>query len=189
MADKKISEMAAASAYTGANEFYEIVQGGNTRQGSHALLKTYLDTLYSPAVAIWSAHTYAGYGSTDTKIPYFSTVVENTDTASAFTVVNNSTNGCKVTINITGIYCFTFSAVFASAARAGLSLNSNQLTTDFASMTAAHRIAMDYALDPSSGVAVSVTRNFTAGDVIRPHASGVGADPVAFWFFSACRVR
>lgn len=46
MADKKISEMTAASAYTGANEFYEIVQGGNTRQGSHDLLKDYLDTLY-----------------------------------------------------------------------------------------------------------------------------------------------
>jgi hypothetical protein len=39
MADKKISEMTAASAYTGTNEFYEMVQGGNTRQGSHALLK------------------------------------------------------------------------------------------------------------------------------------------------------
>ena len=49
MADKKISEMTAASAYTGTNEFYEIVQGGNTRQGSHDLLKAYFDTLYAPA--------------------------------------------------------------------------------------------------------------------------------------------
>lgn len=59
MPDKKISEMTAASAYTGTNEFYEIVQGGNTRQGSHALLKSYFDTLYGPAVK------YAKY--TDTK--------------------------------------------------------------------------------------------------------------------------
>lgn len=50
MARKKISGMTAASAYTGSNEFYELVQGGNTRQGSHALLKTYFDTLYGPAV-------------------------------------------------------------------------------------------------------------------------------------------
>lgn len=50
MARKKISAMTAASAYTGANEFYELVQGGNTKQGSHALLKTYFDTLYAPAV-------------------------------------------------------------------------------------------------------------------------------------------
>lgn len=50
MARKKISAMTAASAYTGSNEFYELVQGGNTRQGSHALLKTYFDTLYAPVV-------------------------------------------------------------------------------------------------------------------------------------------
>lgn len=50
MARKKISAMTAASAYTGSNEFYELVQGGNTRQGSHALLKTYFDTLYAPPV-------------------------------------------------------------------------------------------------------------------------------------------
>lgn len=50
MARKKISAMTAASAYTGANEFYELVQGGNTRQGSHSLLKTYFDTLYAPPI-------------------------------------------------------------------------------------------------------------------------------------------
>ena len=73
MADKKISEMTAASAYTGANEFYEIVQGGNTRQGSHELLKTYLDTLYAPAVATASyyANTMAGNGSTANRIVYY----------------------------------------------------------------------------------------------------------------------
>ena len=68
MADKKISEMTAASAYTGANEFYEIVQGGNTRQGSHDLLKDYLDTLYAPVTSIltspvaWTP-TFTGFGT------------------------------------------------------------------------------------------------------------------------------
>lgn len=64
MADKKISEMTAASAYTGANEFYEIVQGGNTRQGSHALLKTYFDTLYPVYTAPASVTpTFTGFGT------------------------------------------------------------------------------------------------------------------------------
>lgn len=66
MADKKISEMTAASAYTGANEFYEIVQGGNTRQGSHDLLKDYLDTLYLPfsaATPVAWTPTFTGFGS------------------------------------------------------------------------------------------------------------------------------
>lgn len=68
MARKKISDMTAASAYTGSNEFYELVQGGNTRKGSHALLKTYFDTLYAPVSSIMTTPTsvtptFTGFGS------------------------------------------------------------------------------------------------------------------------------
>lgn len=77
MARKKISEMTAASAYTGANEFYEIVQGGNTRQGSHALLKAYFDTLYSPTLGTVVARTsytptFTGFGTVSNVVAYYS---------------------------------------------------------------------------------------------------------------------
>ena len=64
MARKKISDMTAASAYTGSNEFYELVQGGSTRKGSHALLKTYFDTIYPVYTAPASVTpTFTGFGT------------------------------------------------------------------------------------------------------------------------------
>lgn len=71
MADKKISDMTAASAYTGANEFYEMVQGGSTRQGSHALLKTYFDTLYPTYTAPASVTpVFTGLGTVSSLTAY-----------------------------------------------------------------------------------------------------------------------
>lgn len=112
MADKKISEMTAASAYTGANEFYEMVQGGNTRQGSHALMKTYFDTLYAPTVfwvrdekssgtaaqslsaATWNKRTLASKLNTISGASIASSVVTlpaGTYEATAFAATSNNT--------------------------------------------------------------------------------------------------
>lgn len=190
MARKKISAMTAASAYTGSNEFYELVQGGNTRQGSHALLKAYFDTLYTAAIvrAEWRADTHAGYGGTDTKIPYFTNVNVNVDTAAAMTVVNNSTNGTRVTINTAGRYAVSYWAFTLAAAYIGISLNSAQLTTNIQTITAADRIALATSAGASYAILVSWTGTLAANDVIRPHADGTSSAGAALHGFSICRV-
>lgn len=66
MARKKISLMTPASAYTGADELYELVQGGNTVQGSHALLKAYFDTLYAATGSVLQEVTATDAGGTTT---------------------------------------------------------------------------------------------------------------------------
>lgn len=179
MADKKISEMTAASAYTGANEFYEMVQGGNTRQGSHELLKTYLDTLYAPVVttASYYANTMAGNGSTATKIPYYTNAPVNSPN-SQFTVANSSTNGLSITINVAGIYAF--SATFDTGVQyAGFSVNASSLTTNVQSLAVGERLGVAYVNSVGEAMHVAVTRRFAVNDVIRPHTNGAGASTAA----------
>lgn len=181
MADKKISEMTAASAYTGANEFYEVVQGGNTRQGSHALLKAYFDTLYAPVLTSWVVRwdTFAGVGSTDTKIVYFTN--KNTDTSAGdLTIVNNSTNGLRLTIVSDGLYAISHSlAVGGASLIMGVSRNSSQLTTNVESITAANRLAIA-TLDADYAQTVSFTMPLSAGDIIRPHFGGGAGNAVTY---------
>lgn len=171
MARKKISAMTAASAYTGSNEFYELVQGGNTRQGSHALLKTYFDTLYAPVIsrASWFAHTAGGVGSTATKILYFNTVVTNNPN-SKFTITNNnSTNGLAITINQAGLYAVSLWFDPSGSDYTGISLNASSLTTSIISIAAAERLGMQYSNNAYYTASVSVTKIFAQNDVIRPH--------------------
>ncbi len=133
--------------------------------------------------ATWRAHTLAGYGSTDTKIPYFTTVVENVDTAGAFTVANNSTNGLSITINIAGRYAVKASINGNSAFGVGISLNSAQLTTAINSITAADRLASTITGGASYGGDVSITKWFAVDDVIRPHTEGNAAGTAATCLF------
>jgi hypothetical protein len=153
-------------------------------------LKAYFDTLYSTALiqATWRAHTLAGYGSTATKIPYFTTVVENVDTAGAFTIDNDSTNGLSVTINIAGRYAVKASINGNSAFGVGLSLNSAQLTTAINSITAADRLASTITGGASYGGDVSITKTFAVNDVIRPHTEGNAAGTAATCLFCIERV-
>lgn len=181
MARKKISELTAASAYTGASEYYEVVQGGNSRQGSHALLKTYFDTLYAPALTSWAVRwdTFAGVGSTDTKIIYFTN--KNTDTSAGdLTIVNNSTNGLRLTIVSNGLYAISHSlAVGGASLIMGISRNSSQLTTNVDSITAVNRLAIA-TLDAGYAQTVSITMPLSAGDIIRPHFGLGGGDAATY---------
>ena len=138
--------------------------------------------------ATWRANTYTGYGSTNTRIPYFTTVVENVDTAAALTVSNSATNGLSITINTPGKYSISFSANFSSASTMGLSLNSSQLTTNIVSITAANRLGLTDTAGAGFGSSISVTKYFAANDVIRPHTNGVAANTAASWDFIIERV-
>ena len=138
--------------------------------------------------ATWRANTYTGYGSTNTRIPYFTTVVENVDTGAAFTVSNSAANGLSITINTPGKYSVSFGANFTGASTMGLSLNSSQLTTNVGSITAADRLGMTDTAGAGFASSLSVTKYFAANDVIRPHTNGVAASIAGSWDFIIERV-
>lgn len=134
--------------------------------------------------------TYAGYGGTDTCIPYFTN--KNTDTsAGQYTIVNNSTNGLKITINTAGVYSVTFcaNAQLGSGVSvfAGVSLNSAQLTTAIQSITAADRLALNVS-ENNGYTAISVTLPLAVNDVIRPHTNAYAMTQAALASFSITKI-
>lgn len=118
-----------------------------------------------------------GYGSTNTKIKRFTTVLTNIGTA--ITYVDSSTFGSSFTINEKGLYEIFyqenhFTAQFATF---GVSLNSNQLTTNIDAVSVANRVmcarpSWDNA--PPGGInALTRTMLLNPGDVLRPHHGAV----------------
>lgn len=175
MANKKYTELPQANAITGA-EILAMVQDGGSVQGDIDLIKAYFDTLYAPALTSWVVRwdTFAGVGSTDTKIIYFTN--KNTDTSAGnLTIVNNSTNGLRLTIVSNGLYAISHSlAAWGASLVIGVSHNSSQLTTNVDSITAANRMAIA-TLNADYAQTVSFTMPLSAGDIIRPHlGSGAG---------------
>lgn len=124
-------------------------------------------------------NTYAGYGSTNNKIPYFTTELANTS-GDIITVANDSTNGFSITANkkCTIVAQFTFKTPQQSTPQSyfGFSLNSTQLTTSISSITNTDRLVMQNALTNASIASLAGTATIPIeleeGDVLRPHATG-----------------
>lgn len=118
-------------------------------------------------------NTANGYGSTNTFIRRFSTTVTNQ--GSDITYADSATLGATFTINTNGVYAISFSDQFNGSDFMGISLNSNQLTTSVASITASTRIAITTtAVNAGYPGNCGVTLFLTVGDVIRAHTD---ADP------------
>lgn len=119
-------------------------------------------------------NTANGYGSTNTKIRRFTNTVTNT--GSDITYADSATNGASFTINTTGKYAISHTDQFTTGGgHAGISINSNQLTTNIGSITAAHIGATGYVANANETVCASVTLDLTAGDVVRAHTNGEAA--------------
>lgn len=140
----------------------------------------------------WKYHhfnTFAGYGATDTKIPYFTNTDDSASNANVYSITtNNSTNGLSITVNSSiAEVCIGFTCQSdASANICGISVNSTQLTTTIESISVNHRKAMDYARGSSTvpnGNAFWCGRA-SSGDVIRPHTSGNATGASSEWAFS-----
>jgi hypothetical protein len=129
-------------------------------------------TLTAPRSEVW-VKTANGYGSTNNKIRRFTTTI--TSRGSAITYADSSTDGASFTINEPGIYTVTYGDVFNTAATMGISLNSNQLTTDFLSITTSHGIAGMSTGGNEFGGNISATMYLVAGDVLRPHTGGTSS--------------
>lgn len=138
-------------------------------------------------------HTRNGYGSTNTMIPRFTTALRNVGTA--ITYADNSTDGASFTINEDGIYSiyFQIQASGASPNQAGISINSNQLTTVVNSLSYSRTngalIRQPFSSDDTEGYAdVAWTGYLDAGDVIRPHTRGEASDAQELWNFGIVKV-
>ena len=109
-----------------------------------------------------------GHGSTNTRIRRWTTTLENTGTA--ITYADSATLGGSFTINEAGIYAITVvDSSFGAAIIHGISVNSNQLTTSIASITAAHRLVEAAASASDTTIPCSVVTKLAQGDVVRAH--------------------
>lgn len=126
-------------------------------------------------------NTGNGFGSTNTTIRRFSTTVVNTGTG--ITYADSSTLGATFTVTEAGIYSISYSDGFNAAAAFGVSLNSTQLTTSIATITAADRLCLSVTSAADYHQTVGVTLTLSVGDVIRAHASAAeSANPARSQF-------
>lgn len=148
-----------------------ILQALGKTQGQINAARARLALLENRCLTRWD--TYAGYGGIDICIPYFTN--KNTDTSSGqYTIVNNATNGLKITINTAGVYALTFVGTAevgsGNPQNVGISLNSSQLTTNIESITAVDRLVVS-ASPVNLFMSASITLPLSVNDVVRPHTN------------------
>ena len=115
-----------------------------------------------------------GYGSTDTKIYRWATLVKSI--GSSITYADSAANSTVFTINKKANYNISFNTDFSGANNLGISVNSNQLTTNIGSITATHRKALGQA--SGAGVVAVCNANvaLNVGDIVRCHTTGAAAN-------------
>jgi hypothetical protein len=130
----------------------------------------------SAVVSMVRLNTANGYGSTNTAIRRFSTVVTNV--GSDITYADSATLGASFTINTAGVYSISYTEQFNASGDIGISLNSTQLSTSPNSITAADRLVVGQTGGVNQAQTVSTALYLASGAVIRPH-SGVpsGSQP------------
>jgi len=125
---------------------------------------------------LYRAHTQTGFGSTNTKIPYYTTEVSNTMLGLGV-IENDSTNGLSFTATKKCTVNGLLVHVNTATTSAGWSLNSAQLTTNIDSITAADRLSIEVINDAASGTrpdSCPVSIDMEVDDVLRPHTNGAG---------------
>ena len=113
---------------------------------------------------------HAGFGSTNTQIPYFTTEVANTG-KELLSIGNNSVDGFSITANKPCSVNVTYNYLSsATSFQMGFSLNSSQLTTAIGSINLTDRVV--YSNNHSNaGASIGTTIKLEAGDILRPHTS------------------
>ena len=112
-----------------------------------------------------------GYGSTNNKISKFNTAT--TDTGTDLTLTQSATDGDSVTVNTEGWYSITAVKDMGGPGYVwGVSVNSNQLTTDLKLITSTHRVVATVSSGSNYFNSVATTVKLSASDVIRMHTDG-----------------
>jgi hypothetical protein len=129
---------------------------------------------------IW-LRTQNGYGSTNTKIPRFTTTVRNTAGAH-MTLTQSATDGDSITINTAGIYAVSVTGNTPNGATAslqlGVSVNATggDLTTNIYDLAGTKRACLQHQWGTSgpdsSTPSSAATLYLAANDVVRMHTNG-----------------
>lgn len=123
----------------------------------------------STAPSMIRLNTANGYGSTNTAIRRFTNTVVSQ--GSDITYADSAANGASFTINTAGVYAIMYGDSFSGATSYhGLSLDSAQLTTSVASITASTRLNMVGDSTGNFGGVSCWVGFLAAGAVVRPHA-------------------
>ena len=132
-------------------------------------------------------HTSNGHGSSSSKIRRFTTTITNQ--GSDITYADSASLGGTFTINTNGVYAISYIDQWDAGQWFGLSLNSNQLTTDVTSITAAHRLGVVNSNAANVTEMVSNTVYIASGGVVRAHTNGnTSGSNTAFVNFTITRV-
>jgi len=116
-------------------------------------------------------NTPSGYGSTNNKIRKYT---NGTQTGFAITYAASGTAGDSFTINVPGVYAIMYVDIRTAGGSAlGVSVNSAQLTTGIASITAGDAVLYGDTPSANDPGMCSGTFNFAAGDVVRVHNDGL----------------
>lgn len=121
---------------------------------------------------IW-LYTANGYGSTNDKIRRWTTTGKNVGTA--ITYADSAANGASFTINEDGLYSISYVDQFVGSSALGISVNSNQLTTSIAGISAADVRFFSHTSAANLGYVCGGTLLLLAGDVVRCHTEGQGS--------------
>lgn len=134
--------------------------------------------------------TLTGNGSTNTKIGYFGTAVENTGEGSAWTTAQSATLGGSVTILQDGVYKYvaTTRRAGGGGTSVGVSLNSAQLTTDIDTITAANRLCLAITGSSTASVTAEGGGFLPAGSVLRWHGTGNSDTGTVYTSFTVTKV-
>lgn len=116
-----------------------------------------------------SVYTGFGFGSTNTFIRRFTTIL--TAVGTAITYADSATDGGSFTINEAGLYEIYYSDQTNVTCAFGVSVNSSQLTTNIRTITTANRASVTEAGTTTGGGIGSCTRTLrlAVGDVLRAH--------------------
>jgi len=114
---------------------------------------------------------HAGYGSTNIKIPYFTTVNKN-ETGKLISISNSNISGMSITAVKDCSIVVTRWLTAGVSTFSGISLNSIALSTNISALPQANILGIEY--QPTGQTpSLSATYKMAAGDVIRPHDDGV----------------
>lgn len=183
------------SPMTGVGDIiYGTLSGGATRlaKGTTGQVLTagatfpYWDNAPSgstPKSELWFKDSL-GYGSSGTKIMKFFATIKSIGSGLTWNV--DATNGDSVTVNQNCIVSVDFSQDPVTPSSMGISLNSNQLSTNISGIGSTSM--MGFLSSSGVNFAASISRTFgcTAGDVIRAHTDGTAAN--SFVRFSVVQI-
>jgi hypothetical protein len=141
----------------------------------------------APVQSMVRLHTSNGYGSTNTKIRRFSTVLTNI--GSDILYADSATLGATFTVTAPGVYAISYVDNFSTNGNNfGLSLNSTELSTDVGSIAAADVLLTGYIPDNGPRHNLAITVYLRAGDVVRAHTSGTASGLPSLCYFAMTRV-